>query len=222
VADNSSFASCVSAAACAAGCAAHVQWFLVIAAILPAACFAQDATWSGSITGYYYAMRDEPDFGVGVATLDYGRLHLEGRWNYEATDAGSAFVGWKFAGGEAVTFEITPIVGVLFGTARGVVPGVEASVAWGPFDAYLEAEYVDDRRQPGSRYYYAWSELAWNPTEWLRVGLAGQRTQTVDTGRDFQVGAFAQVTWRKVTASVYAFNPDAASRYVIGSLGVSF
>lgn len=47
------------------------------------------------------------------------------------TNVGPAFVGWKFTGGDTVTYEITPIVGALFGTARGVVPGVEASLAWG-------------------------------------------------------------------------------------------
>jgi hypothetical protein len=183
---------------------------------------AEDERPSGAITGYYYAMRDEPDFGVGVATLDYKRWHFEARYNYEAENAGSAFVGYKFKGGDAVTFEVTPIVGALFGSARGVVPGVEASVAWGPFDAYVEAEYVDDRRQPGTSYYYAWSELAWTPVEWLRVGLVGQRTNTVDTGREFQRGLFAQATVQRFTFGVYFFNPDSAARYVIGSVGASF
>lgn len=202
---------------------ARTLHLLVVAVLaLPAACLAAEGKWSGAVTGYYYAMRDEPDFGVGVATLDYGRLHVEGRWNYEASNAGSAFVGWKFSGGDAVTFEITPIVGVLFGAARGVVPGVEASAAWGQFDAYLEAEYVDDRRNPGSRYYYSWTELGWTPVEWLRVGVAGQRTQTVDTGREFQIGAFAQVTVQRLTFSVYAFNPDGSARYVIAAVTASF
>ena len=102
--------------------------FALAALLLPAASFAEEAKWSGAVTGYYYAMRDEPDFGVGLATLDYGRLHFEGRWNYEARNAGRVR-GLEVLGGDAVTFEITPIVGVLFGSARGVIPGVEASVA---------------------------------------------------------------------------------------------
>lgn len=183
---------------------------------------ADDERLSGGITGYYYAMRDEPDFGVGVATLDYRRWHFEARYNYEAENAGSAFVGYKFSGGDTVTFEITPIVGALFGSARGVVPGVEASVAWGPFDAYIEAEYVDDRRNPGTSYYYAWSELGLSPVEWLRVGLVGQRTDTVNTGRELQRGVFAQVKVDRLTFGVYFFNPDSSARYVIGSLGVQF
>jgi len=173
-------------------------------------------------TGYYYAMRDQPDFGVGVATLDRGPLHFEARYNYEVRNAGSAFVGWKFSGGDAVTFEVTPIIGLLFGAGRGVIPGVEASVAWGPFDAYIEAEYVDDREQAGGSYFYAWSEVAWKPVEWLRVGIVGQRTHTVDSGRDLQGGAFAQVTVQRVTFGVYAFNPDSSSRYIIGTVGAKF
>lgn len=191
-------------------------------ALLPVTGSAAEAQWRGAVTGSYYAMRDEPDFGVGVATLDRGRLHLEGRWNYEGTDTGSAFAGWKFTGGNTVSWEITPIVGVLFGAGRGVIPGVEASVAWKAFDAYIEAEYVDDRRAPASRYAYAWTEVGWTPAEWLRIGLAGQRTRAVDTGREVQFGAFAQVTVQRVTLSLYAFNPDGSARYLIGAVAVSF
>ena len=175
-----------------------------------------------TITGFYYAMRDQPDFSVGVAALDRGSLHLEARYNYEAHDAGSAFVGWKFAGGEALSFQVTPIVGALFGAARGVVPGVEASVTYGPFDIYIEAEYVHDLEQHSASYYYAWSELGWKPTQWLRIGLVGQRTREIENGRDLQRGAFAQLIIDKVTLGLYAFNPDSGSRYVIVSLGAQF
>ncbi len=180
---------------------------------------AEQPRFTGAITGYYYAMRDQPDFGVGVATLDRGPLHLEMRYNYEVHDAGSAFVGWKFAGGDELSFEFTPIIGGMFGAARGVVPGFEASVAWRDFDFYIEAEYVRDRNQPGPGYYYGWSELGWKPLPWLRVGLVGQRTQEVNTGRELQRGVFAQATVAKLTLSIFAFNPDDASRYVIFALG---
>ena len=181
-----------------------------------------DAQWSGNVTGYYYAMRGEPDFGVGVAALNRGPLHLEARYNYEVHDAGSLFLGWNFSGGDSVTFQITPIIGALVGGARGVVPGFEASVAWQTLDAYIEAEYVHDTENASDRYYYAWSELGWKPVEWLRVGIVGQRTRTVHTDRDLQRGLFAQVMLGKATLSAYAFNPDSASRYAIVALGVQF
>ncbi len=181
-----------------------------------------EPAWSGAVTGYYYAMRDQPDFGVGVASLDRGPLHLEARYNYEARDAGSAFVGWKLAGGDAVTYALTPIIGGLFGAARGVVPGLEASVGWRAFDVYIEAEYVRDLDESSASYFYSWTELGWKPLEWLRVGLVGQRTHTIDNGRDLQRGIFGQVSVGKAALGVYAFNPDSGSRYVIVSLGLDF
>jgi len=181
-----------------------------------------ESAWSGGVTGFYYAMRDEPDFGVGVATLDRDALHLEARYNYEARNATSVFAGWKFAGGDAVTIEVTPIIGGLFGAARGIVPGVEASAGWRTLDVYIEAEYVRDLDDSSASYFYSWSELGWRPVEWLRVGLVGQRTRTVDTGRDFQRGVFGQLQLGPATLAVYAFNPDSGSRYVIASLGVRF
>ena len=177
---------------------------------------------SGSITGFYYAMHDQSDFGVGVAALNRGPLHLEGRYNYEARDAGSAFVGWNFSGGDTVTFAITPIIGALFGSTHGVIPGVEATVAYGPFDAYVEAEYVYDSHDQSNNYYYAWSELGWKPAEWLRLGFAGQRTRVVQTERDFQRGIFAQLILGKATLGAYAFNPETGSRYAIIALGLQF
>jgi hypothetical protein len=200
---------------------------LGILAVCASARAAETATPAGpetalAATAYYYAMRDQPDFGVGVATLDRGALHLEGRYNYEARDSGSVFVGWKFEGGSDVTFAATPIVGGLFGAARGFVPGLEVSLAWRSFDAYIEAEYVYDLDERSASYYYAWSELGWTPVSWLRVGLAGQRTRVVDTGRDLQRGIFAQFIMEKMTIGVYGFNPDSGSRYLIVALGAKF
>jgi len=81
---------------------------------------------------------------------------------------------------------------------------------------------VHDLEQRSASYYYAWSELAWKPAQWLRVGLVGQRTREIENGRDLQRGAFAQLIVDKVTLGLYAFNPDSGSRYVIFSLGAQF
>ena len=177
---------------------------------------------SGAVTGFYYAMRDQPDFGVGVASFNRGALHLEARYNYEARNATSLFIGRRFAVGEEVTFEVTPIAGMLFGSTRGLVPGLEASIAYRAFDAYVEAEYVHNLDDGSASYYYAWTEIGWKPVQWVRVGLAAQRTRIVENGRDLQRGAFVQMIWEKVTLAVYGFNPESASRYLIVSVGVQF
>ena len=167
-------------------------------------------------------MRDQPDFGVGVASLDHGAFHLEARYNYEARHSTSLFAGWTFSGGDAVTYDVTPIAGGLFGDSSGAIVGLEASLAWRAFDVYLEAEYVRDLDVKDDSYFYMWSELGWRPAEWLRVGLVGQRTRVVRTDRDIQRGVFAQLSLGAATVGLYAFNPEASSRYVIVSLGMEF
>ena len=175
----------------------------------PAAAVAAGADAKGepeatfALTGFYYAMRDQPDFTVGVATLKRGSLHLEARYNYEARDAGSAFVGWKFAGGDTVSFEVTPIIGALFGAARGMVPGVEASVASGTLGAYVEAEYVYDLDQH-SGYYYMREELGWKPRRSGYASALSATTREIENGRDLQRGFFAQLFSTKATLGIYA------------------
>lgn len=177
---------------------------------------------SGTMTGYYYAVPDQPNYGMAIGSVNYGALHLEARYNYEARASASAFVGWTFSGGKEVTWEVTPIIGSLFGRARGVVPGVEAGVKYKSVDAYVEAEYVFDRQQSSDNYFYAWSEVGWTPMEWLRVGIVGQRTRVVNNDRDFQRGVLVQVFAGKATLSAYAFNPESSSRYTMVALGLDF
>ena len=136
-----------------------------------------DRPVSGSLTGYYSALPDQPNLGMAVGSVNVGALRFEGRYNYEARASASAFVGWKFEGGDAIAWEVTPLIGTLFGRTRGVVPGFGAALSWKSFDFYIEAEYVFDRDDSDASYAYAWSELGWTPVEWLRVGLVGQRTR---------------------------------------------
>lgn len=179
--------------------------------------------WTYSATGMYYSFHDQDDFLLAVATANRGQLHLEARYNYEAIDSGSLFAGWKFSGGEKLTYELTPILGAVFGQKEGIAPGFEAAVAYGVTDFYIETEYVRDLEVREDSFTYAWSELGFTPLEWLRFGLVGQRTMVYKSDRDIQRGLFAQIMHRKMTLGVYVFNPDDSdSRFTVFSLGAEF
>jgi hypothetical protein len=179
--------------------------------------------WAYSATGMYYSFRDQDDFLLAVATADRGPLHLEARYNYEAIDSGSLFVGWKFSGGEKLTYELTPILGGVFGQKEGIAPGLEAAVAYGIADFYMEAEYVRDLEVRQDSFTYAWSELGLSPLEWLRFGLVGQRTTVYQSDRDIQRGLFAELMYHKMSLGLYVFNPDDSdNRFSVFSLGAEF
>jgi hypothetical protein len=179
-------------------------------------------SWEFAITAYPTVVRGGDNYTSAIAVADRGPLHLEARYNYESVGARSAFVGWTFSGGEEITWELTPLLGGAWGATKAFVPGFEASVAWGRFDFYVEAEYVRDNSERTDSYFYAWSELGFRPVEWLRVGVAGQRTKAYGGERDIQRGPFAQVTWGPVTIGGFWFNPGSSNQVFVGSIGAAF
>jgi hypothetical protein len=181
-------------------------------------------SWAYSATGMYYSLPDQSDFLLAVASAEQGPLHLEARYNYEAIDAGSMFAGWKFSGGKSLAYDLTPIIGAVFGSKKGIAPGFEASVVYGITDFYIESEYVYDTKVKDDSFTYAWSELGFSPLEWLRFGIVGQRTRVYNSDRDIQRGGFAQlVTPGKMSLGLYVFNPDDnANRFAVFSLGAKF
>ena len=179
--------------------------------------------WAFAATGMYYWPPDEDSFLLVIATADRGPLHLEARYNYEALDTGSLFAGWTFAGGDKLTYELTPMLGAVFGDTQGIAPGFEAGLAYGVADFYIEAEYLYDFDNHEDSYTYAWSELGITPWEWLRFGLVGQRTRVYRSDRDIQRGGFAQLMLGQATLGLYVFNPDDdTDRLAVLSLGAEF
>jgi hypothetical protein len=176
--------------------------------------------WEFALTAYPTVVQDaDNNYTSAIATADRGPLHLEARYSYEAVSARSAFVGWNFSGGETLTWEITPLLGGVWGPLQAFAPGVELSLAYGRFDFYLEGEYVDDGDEP---YTYAWSELGFAAQDWLRIGLAVQRTRIFGDEREIQRGPFAQASWDRFTLGGYWFNPGADDQIFVGSIGVAF
>lgn len=183
---------------------------------------AAQPAWEFAFNAYPTVVRGGDNYTSAIVAADRGPLHLEARINYESDGARSAFVGWTFSGGETIAWELTPLLGAAWGTTNALVPGLEASVAWKQFDIYVEAEYVRDRNGQAESYLYAWSELGLRPAEWLRIGLAGQRTRAYGGEREMQRGPFAQLTWGAVTVGGYWFNPGSSDQVFAGLVGVAF
>ena len=209
------------------------SWVAIASAIVAAApAFAADdeqsatlgssASWDFAITAYPTRVRGGENYTSAIAAANRGPLHLEARYNYESIGARSAFIGWNFSGGDEITWELTPLLGGVWGTTHGFVPGLEASVGWKKLDFYVEAEYVRDSGEKIDSYFYAWSELGFKPVEWLRVGAAAQRTRVYGGERDLQRGPFVQLTWGPVTVGGYWFNPGSRDQVFVGSIGATF
>ena len=179
-------------------------------------------TWSFSASAYTYIVPDSGDYVQPTFTADRGWLHLEARYNYEALDTGSAWVGYNFSGGEKLTWEFTPMLGGVFGDITGIAPGYKGSLSWWKLELYSEGEYVFDTGASSDSFFYNWSELTLAPVDWFRFGLVTQRTRLYKTDREVQRGVLAGFSYKMVDLSAIVFNPDDARPTLVFAVGLTF
>ena len=180
------------------------------------------SSWTFDASANFYVLPDERDYLQPTFAADRGRLHMEARYNYEDLETGSLWLGANFSGGGTVEWEITPMIGAAFGTTRGVAPGYTGSLAWRKLELYSEGEHFLDASDSSGNFFYSWSEASVAPTEWLRVGLAAQRTRAYESDREFQRGILAGYSHQRVSITTYVFNPDDSTPIVVLGMGVTF
>ena len=202
---------------------------LVVAiALLPGAVFAQTPTppdppaWEFSVAGSTYFVPDDSNFLQPTFTADRGWLHFEARYSYEALDTGSVWLGYNVGGGDAVTWELTPMLGAVFGATDGVAPGYKGAVGWKKLEFYSEGEYVFDAGETANSYFYNWSELTFSPVESFRFGMVTQRTRVYQTEREIQRGLLAGFSYKNLDVAGYVFNPDDEKPTFVLSMALTF
>ena len=177
--------------------------------------------WSFSISASTYIVPDSRDYVQPTITADRGWLHLEARYNYEAPDTGSAWIGYNFSVGDTVKFEFTPMLGGVFGDTTGIAPGYEATLSWWKIELSTEGEYLFDTRGSSDNFFYTWSELSLAPTDWFRFGGVVQRTKLYDTSFDIQRGFLVGFSYKRVDLTTYVFNPGNDATIVV-AVSVNF
>lgn len=205
-----------------AGTNAAAQIPAAPSAASPPASSAAPSEWTFSASGYTYILPDEGNYVQPTVTADRRRLHLEARFNYEDRDTGSLWAGVNFSGGDAVSWELTPMVGGVFGETNGVAPGYRGSLAWRALELYSEGEALIDADDSADSFFYNWSEVTLAPVDWLRFGLVTQRTRAYQAEREIQRGLLVGTSFRNLDLAAYLFNPDDSTPILVVSFAVSF
>jgi hypothetical protein len=183
---------------------------------------ADAATWSLSASAFLYVVPEDRNYVQPTFTADSDWLHLEVRYNYEDLETGSVWMGYNFAGGSAVAWEFTLMLGGVFGVTNGTAPGFRGALAWWKVDLYSEGEYVFDAGDSTDSYFYNWSELTLTPVDWLRVGLVTQRTRVYEMGRYIQRGPLVGITYKKLDVTAYLLDADSVKPTVVAAVAVDF
>jgi len=178
--------------------------------------------WSSSASLFGYFVPEDRDYAQPTFAGDRGRLHLEARYNYEALETGSAWLGYAFSAGKLLRMDITPMVGGVFGDLHGFAPGYELTLGWSRLELYSESEYFFDFDENSEDFFYTWSELSITPAVGWRAGLVVQRTRAYETSLDLQRGLLAGVSYRRVDLTAYILNLGWEDPTIVISAEVGF
>jgi hypothetical protein len=180
------------------------------------------SAWEFSASVYAYFVPDDIDYASSTLTADHERFHLEARYNYEAQDTASLWIGRNLEFGEKVKCEVTPMIGGVFGHTHGVAPGYHLTLGYKRWELYSEGEYLFDTDQHSDSFFYSWSELTYGPLEWLRAGLVSQRTRAYQTPLNIQRGLLIRASIKSWTLGVYIFNFGWTEPTVVASVTLEF
>lgn len=163
-----------------------------------------------------------------VLTADHKWLHLEARYNDENQRTASLWVGYNFSRGDVSAdgnweFDITPMLGGVFGRTNGIAPGYEVSLRYRKkVEASINNEYVFDMTGKSGNFYYSWPQVTYSPLDWLHVGAVAQHTAAYHTAISVQRGFLVGFSHRKWELSTYVFDPGTTATIVVLELGLSF
>jgi len=187
-----------------------------LAVVRPAA-----AQTSGSASVYSYFLPDYHDYVQPTVTVDHEAVHLEARYNYEDLNTASAWAGYAFSGGDSWSWELTPMLGGVFGSSTGIAPGYRGALGFWKLELYSEGEYLFDLADASNHFFYNWSELGLSPVDWFRFGVVTQRTRVYQTDRELARGGFLGFSNALASVTGYVFNLTEQPPTVVVALAVT-
>jgi len=116
------------------------------------------------------------------------------------------WIGYNFNVGRNLVLEATPMIGAVVGKTVGIAPGYNVSLTYNRLSLSSSGEFVFDARHRSESFFYSWPQLAYSVTDWMRLGLAAQRTKAYQTELDIQRGVFIGLSYKKVEFTGYVFN----------------
>jgi len=174
-----------------------------------------------SISTFTYLAQHEDDYSNPIFTADCGWVHLEARYNYEELRTGSFWFGYNFSLGKKLEFDITPMVGGVFGNITGIAPGYTITVRYERFEFSTQGEYFLDAGTSSNNFFYCWSELSASIFDSFRLGAAVQRTQA-GSNSDVQCGPLIGFTYKDVDLATYWLGLPSGEAKFIFAVTVNF
>jgi hypothetical protein len=144
-------------------------------------------------------------------------VYTELRYNYEAVNAASLYLGKSFTKEGTIKYTLTPMLGLVMGSYNGGSLALNMELEHKKTFVSMQTQYTVSSDDVKDNFFFNWTEIGYQPLKWLYAGVSTQ--QTVQYGGDVQseYGILTGFVIKKFTIPVYVFNPLNKNRnFIIG------
>lgn len=188
--------------------------------LLPIFSIAQSKT---SIEQYHVVGNNHNYMPMSIAQFQSDKKwYAEGRYNYEELETFSMYVGKTFSKQRDLSYSLTPLLGAALGKFNGVSAGINMDFDYGNFFFSGQSQYSFSTDQRTDNFFYNWSELGYQPLEWLYGGVSVQNTRLYKTETIFEPGILVGFSFRNLTIPLYTFAPFKKNRYFMLGLSIEW
>lgn len=175
-----------------------------------------DAQSRLSLENYYSMRTDGPAAVMPVASFQTSNnFYAEGRYNYEAANSFSFYMGRTFSKEATLSYSISPIAGAVMGDYNGGSFGANVSMGYKNFFLYIQPQYTFSLAGSVDNFAYSWTDLTYSPLNWLSVGVSLQHTKPQRSPGFLEGGLVVEAAYKNITFPVYMFNPHTKDRALV-------
>ena len=185
---------------------------------------------SGSFSQHELAIEQYSYVGAGQAGALVPVAHFktnsnwyaEARYNYDELNTFSLYAGRTFSGERNLAYSITPMIGGMAGRSRGGSFALNTEFDFRGFNFSSQSQYSINADNRIYNYFFSWSELSYQPLQWLYAGVSLQNTQMYRSLSLNEPGILVGLSYKQWNLPVYSFNPFADERYFVVGLNWAF
>lgn len=183
-------------------------------------CLQGNAQVKGVLEQIYYYDQDG-GFALGpIAQLQNKKnWYAEARYNYEEARTLSLYFGKVYSGKGAFGYSIVPLFGGVVGRFNGGSAGLNMDLEYKQFYFSSQSQYTFSLDDEINNFYFSWSEVGYQPLDWVYAGMALQETYFPQTTEHLShPGLVVGFSYRQWTLPVYGFKTGKSSEAFVCSI----
>lgn len=168
---------------------------------------------------YYYDQDGGLALGPIAQIQNHKNWYAEARYNYEEARTISFYLGKVYSKEGIFEYSVVPLFGGVVGRFNGGSVGLNVDFEYKQFYFSSQSQYTFSLDDEINNFYFSWSELGYQPLNWLYGGMAVQETYFPQTAEQlFHPGFVVGFSFRQWTFPLYGFKTGKSAEAFICSI----